>query len=352
MASNNKPGLLLTPLIAVVIGLAVGAVVMLFGGYNPVSGYGALFKGVFGSSYDIGEMVRQVTPLIFTGLAVAFAFRTGLFNIGVEGQFIVGSFTAVVVGVAFDLPWYVHAPFAFVAGCAGGALWAVLPGFLKAKFHVHEVITTIMLNYVALIGVNYLIRTKFKGAAERTDMIHPSASLQFKPLSELFDGSRINLAIVLALLFAFLFYFILWRTVWGYELRSVGLNPIASRYAGMNVSKNIVLSMMISGFIAGAAGAAEALGVYGYMTMGATLPGYGFTGIAVALLGANLPLGIIFSAVLFGSLQYGSNNMQLQAGIPTEIITIVIAVIILFVAAKGAIKWMMNRISKPKGEAR
>ncbi|RXT09130.1 ABC transporter permease [Ammoniphilus sp. CFH 90114] len=353
LAADKKEHALLIPLIAVLIGLLTGALLMLISGYNPIVGYGALFSGIFGSLYDVGETIREITPLIFTGLAVAFAFRTGLFNIGVEGQFIVGSLAAVVVGVLFDLPWYLHAPLAFLAGCIAGGLWAAIPGILKAKLHVHEVITTIMLNYVALISVNYLIRTYLKSSSERTEKIHSSASLTFEPLSALFDYSRIHLGIIIALLFAYLFYVVLWKTIWGYELRSVGYNPFASQYAGMSVPKNLVTSMMISGFLAGAGGAAESLGVYGYLAINAAMPGYGFDGIAVALLGANSPIGIILAAILFGSLQYGSNNMQHTAHIPTEIITIVIAVIILFVAANGAVKWLVKRARRrPEGEAK
>ncbi|WP_370297718.1 ABC transporter permease [Ammoniphilus sp. YIM 78166] len=353
LAADKKEQAFFIPLIAVLLGLLVGAVLMLISGYNPIVGYGALFTGIFGSLYDLGETIREVTPLIFTGLAVAFAFRTGLFNIGVEGQFIVGSLAAVAVGVLFDLPWYIHAPFAFLAGCVAGGLWAAIPGFLKAKLHVHEVITSIMLNYVALISVNYIIRTYLKSASERTEKIKSSASLSFEPLSALFDYSRIHLGIIIALVFAFLFYIVLWRTIWGYELRAVGYNPFASEYAGMNVPRNLVTSMMISGLFAGAGGAAESLGVYGYMAINAASPGYGFDGIAVALLGSNNPIGIVLAAILFGSLQYGSNNMQHQAHIPTEIITIVIAVTILFVAANGAVKWLVKWARrKPKGEAK
>lgn len=351
--NTDKREQFLIPLIAVLMGLIVGSILMLVSGYNPLVGYGALFSGIFGTLYDAGETIREITPLIFTGLAVAFAFRTGLFNIGVEGQFVVGSLAAVAVGVLFDLPWFIHAPLAFLAGCIAGAIWAAIPGILKAKLHVHEVITSIMLNYTALIAVNYIIRTYLKSTSERTEKIQASASLSFEPLAALFDYSRIHLGIIIALLFAYLFYLILWKTIWGYELRAVGFSPFASQYAGMSVPRNIVTSMMISGFLAGAGGAAESLGVYGYLAINAALPGYGFDGIAVALLGANSPIGIVLAAILFGSLQYGSNNMQHQAHIPTEIITIVIAVIILFVASNGALKWMVQWARrKPEGEAK
>lgn len=353
MAADKKEFGLLIPLIAIAIGLMIGALLMVISGNNPIEGYIALFSGIFGSLYNVGETIREITPLIFTGLAVAFAYRTGLFNIGVEGQFIMGSFAAVVVGVLFDLPWYIHAPFAFLAGCLAGGIWAAIPGWLKAKFHVHEVITTIMMNYIALTLVNYLIRTFLKSASERTEKIHESASLSFEPLAALFDFSRIHLGVLISLLFAYFFYLLLWKTVWGYELRSVGYSPFASEYAGMSVPRNLVKSMLISGFLAGAGGAAETLGVYGYLAINAAFPGYGFDGIAVALLGANSPIGIVLSAILLGSLSYGSNNMQHEADIPTEIITIVIAVIILFVAANGAIKWIIERSRrKPEGEVK
>lgn len=348
MNADNDKFRFLVPVIAVFIGLFVGAILILISGNNPIIGYGALFKGIFGSLYDMGETIREITPLIFTGLSVAFAFRTGLFNIGAEGQFIMGSFAAVLVGVYVDLPWYLHAPLAFLAGCIAGGLWAIIPGYLKAKLQVHEVITTIMLNYVALFLVNYLIRTYFKSSSERTEKIQETASLSFEPLAQLFDFSRVHLGIIIALFFAYLFYLILWKTKWGYELRAVGYNPFASQYAGMSVPKNLVLSMLISGLLAGAGGAVETLGVYGYTAINASFAGYGFDGIAVALLGANSPIGIILAATLFGALQYGSNNMQHEAHIPTEVITIVIAVIILFVAANGMIKWMIQHLRKSK----
>ena len=352
LASEKREYPILIPLIAVLIGLLVGALFMMFSGNNPVVGYSALFTGIFGTLYDFGESIRQITPLIFTGLSVAFAFRTGLFNIGAEGQYIMGSFAAVVVGILLDLPWFIEAPLAFLAGCIAGGIWSAIAGYLKARFHVHEVISTIMLNYIALITVNYLIRTYFKAASERTVDINPTAAISTPWLSDLFDGARIHFGIIIAFFFAYLFYIILWKTIWGFELRSVGYNHLASEYAGMSVSKNLILSMLISGMLAGAGGASEVLGVYGYLAINPAFPGNGFNGIAVALLGANSPIGIILAAALFGGLTYGSNNMQQQAQIPTEIVSIVIAVIILFVASNGAVKWILHRGKKIKGDIR
>jgi ABC-type uncharacterized transport system permease subunit len=332
--------------IAVLLGMLVGALMMLLSGFSPIIGYMALFDGIFGSLYDFGETVREIIPLIFTGLAVAFAFRTGLFNIGVEGQFIMGQLAAVYVGIAYDLPWYIHAPFAVLAGAMAGGLWAALPGFLKARLHVHEVITTIMLNYIALILANFLIRTYLKGPSERSLDVLPSARLIWEPLSALFDDSRIHLGIFLGLIMAVVFYLILWRTTLGFELRSVGLNPHAAEYGGIPVQRSIITSMVIAGGFAGIGGASEALGVYGYMAINAAFSGVGFNGIAVALLGANHPVGVVLAAALFGGLRYGSTNMQHEADIPTEVITIVIAVIIFFVAAHVAIQWVLDRFQK------
>jgi ABC-type uncharacterized transport system permease subunit len=345
----KNTGTFWTALIAVFIGLLVGALMMLFGGYNPILGYAALFTGIFGSAYDLGETIRQITPLLFTGLAVAFAFRTGLFNIGVEGQFIVGQLAAVYVGLVLDLPWYLHAPLAVLAAGIAGGLWASVPGFLKARLGVHEVITTIMMNYIALIFVNFIIRNYLKSSSERTEKVHESALLAWEPLSALFDYSRIHMGVFIGLLMAAVFYFILWKTTVGYELRSVGFNPHAAEYAGMGVQRNIVTAMVFSGFLAGMGGASEALGVYGYLAIQPGFTGAGFNGIAVALLGANHPVGVILAASLFGGLMYGSSNMQHVAKIPTEVITIVIAVIILFVAAKGAVPWILGRLQKKRG---
>ncbi|GIM47867.1 ABC transporter permease [Collibacillus ludicampi] len=330
------------PVVAVVLGLVVGAVLMLILGYNPFNGYVAMFQGIFGSLYNIGETLRMVTPLIFTGLAVAFAFRTGLFNIGVEGQFMIGQLAALYVGIMWKLPTGIHAAVALLAAMIAGGLWAAIAGFLKARMRIHEVITTIMLNYIALYTSNYVISHFLKSETERSKDILPTASLKAPLLSVMFDNARIHWGILISLLFAVIAYWLLFKTVLGYELRAVGFNPHAAEYAGMNVSRNIVLSMAISGMIAAAGGACETLGVYGYMSIAAGFSGIGFDGIAVALIGANNPFGVILSALLFGGLTYGSNNMQMVENIPTEIIRVVMALIIFFVAAGGFVKWLLG----------
>ncbi|MEH7122719.1 ABC transporter permease [Bacillus sp. JJ1503] len=343
---SNRLKNMIVPLLAVLLGIIAGTIIMIATGYNAGEAFYALWDGAFGDIYYFGETIRQVTPLILAGLAVAFAFKTGLFNIGVEGQLIVGWLAAVWVGFAFDLPKIIHLPLAVLAAAAAGALWAFIPGFLKARFRVHEVIVTIMLNYVALHVSNYFVRSVFSEKSDRTPNIHETASLRSPFLEGLTDFSRLHWGIVIALFCALLMWFILEKTTRGYELKSVGFNQHASEYAGMNVRSNIILSMVISGAFAGLAGAMEGLGTFGYTAVKGGFTGVGFDGIAVALLGANGPIGIILAALLFGALKVGALNMPLEAGVPNELVDIIIALIVFFVAASYMIRIFIDRIGK------
>ncbi|MDM5247006.1 MULTISPECIES: ABC transporter permease [unclassified Lysinibacillus] len=344
---SNRVINILVPIISIIIGLIVGAIVMLVSGYDPVQGYSALWTGIFGDSYSIGNTIRQITPYILAGLAVAFAFRTGLFNIGVEGQLILGWLAAAWVGYAFELPKIIHIPLALLAAAAAGAFWAFIAGFLKAKFKVHEVIATIMLNYTALYIANAVIK-KLSDGSFKTERIHESASLRSPFLRELTDNSSLHYGIIVALLMVVVMWFILEKTTRGYELKAVGFNKHAAEYAGMSVNKNIILAMTISGMFAGLGGAMEALGTFQNASIKAGFTGIGFDGIAVALLGANTPLGVVFGASLFGSLKYGALNMPNAAGIPEEIVSIIIALIIFFVASGYIIRVGLQKLSKKK----
>ncbi|MCY7945638.1 ABC transporter permease [Bacillus atrophaeus] len=337
---------LLIPLIAIILGLSAGAVIMLASGYSIVSGYSALWNGIFGEIYYIGETGRQVTPYILSGLAVAFAFRTGLFNIGVEGQLLVGWTAAVWVGTAFDCPAYIHLPLALITAAAAGGLWGFIPGFLKARFYVHEVIVTIMMNYIALHVTNYLISNVMTDNQDKTEKIHESASLRSPFFEQITDFSRLHWGILVALLAAVLMWFIINKTTKGFELRAVGFNQHASQYAGMSVRKNIMTSMLISGAFAGLAGAMEGLGTFGYAGVKGAFTGVGFDGIAVALLGGNTALGVVLAACLLGGLKVGALNMPIESGVPTEVVDIVIAIIILFVASSYAIRLMLEKLKK------
>ncbi|RNB77365.1 ABC transporter permease [Brevibacillus panacihumi] len=339
----------LVPVIAIILGLLVGAIAMLAGGFNPILAYTALVEKVFGSAYNFGETIRQITPLIFTGLAVAFAFRTGLFNIGAEGQFIVGMVAATTVGVAFELPAIIHAPLAILAGAIAGGLWGSVAGYLKAKRGVNEVITSIMMNWIALYLANWVMNSFFvpKGQ-QRSEMVHDSAIITITWLSQMFDNARLHWGTLIAVLAAIFFYVIMWKTRTGYELRAVGLNPHASEYAGMNVNRNVIKAMFISGLFAGIGGAAEILGVFHYQAILTAQPGYGFDGIAVALIGGNTPIGVILGAILFGILSFGAAGIKFTAGVPVELIRVVIASVIFFVAAHGIVKVFVKPILKKK----
>ncbi|MFH7818676.1 ABC transporter permease [Neobacillus thermocopriae] len=338
---------ILTPIIAVLLGILVGTIIMLASGYDPAAAYIALWNGAFGDIYYIGEVIRQFTPYILAGLAVAFAFRVGLFNIGVEGQFIVGWTAAVWVGVAFDLPRIIHLPLAILAAMIAGALWAYIPGLLKARFRVHEVIVTIMMNYIALHVTNYIIRNVLASkSGDKTDLVKETASLRSELLQSMTDYSRLHWGIILAIICCFIMWFLLEKTTRGFELRAVGFNQHAAQYAGMNVNRNIILSMLISGAFAGLAGAMEGLGTFGYAAVKGGFTGVGFEGIAIALLGANTALGVFFSAILFGILKVGSLNMPLEAGVPNELVNIIIALIVFFVASSYIIRVFLERFSK------
>lgn len=348
---SNRTINLLIPVISIILGLIVGAIVMLVSGFNPIDGYIALINGIFGSPYKIGETVRQIIPYVFAGLAVAFAFRTGLFNIGVEGQLIMGWFAAAYVGFAVDLPAVIHVPLAILAAAAAGAIWAFIPGLLKAKLQVHEVIVTIMMNYIALRLVNVFINGVSDGA-DRTPKILESASLRSDLLANLTNSSRMHWGFIVAALAVIIMWVLLEKTKTGFELKSVGFNKHSAQYAGMSVSKNIILAMVISGAFAGTAGAMEALGTYGNMPKLTDATGIGFDGIAVALLGANNPIGVFFAAILFGALKFGGNNMWSEAHIPVEIVSIVISLIIFFVASGYIIRVVLERIGKKEKEAK
>jgi len=341
----------ITPLIAVILALLVGAIVILIIGEDPIFVYKTLFSNAIGNRDGWGNVLFRATPLIFTGLAVAFAFRCGLFNIGGEGQVLIGSFLATWVGFTFtDLPAFILIPLCILAAAAGGALWAAIPGLLKAKRGVHEVIVTIMMNWIAS-SLTFFLVLKFKAPATEAmkaagvqQMIpHTSEIAQAARLPRLYtilkalnidfpSYNQVNVSFFIALAAAALVYYILWKTNLGYEIRAVGYNPLAAEYGGINVAKNIVLAMVISGALAGLVGTNEVMG-FKYRWRQELFTGLGFNGIAVALLGKNHPLGVVLAAILFGILNYGGAivNIYTEGRIPRELIMVLQAVIVIFV---------------------
>lgn len=335
-------------ILAVVLGLLAGAILMLAMGFNPVSGYHNLFKGGLMNSKRIGDTIATATPLVLTGLSVAFAFKTGLFNIGTPGQMLAGGFTATAIGLSFELPTIAILPMMIIGGVLAGALWGSIPGLLKALFKVNEVVSAIMMNWIAYWIVYYMIPLYFKGEYLETESrkLADSATLKADWLSGLFNGSYINLGIFLALVAVIVVWFILNKTILGYELKAVGFNRFGAEYAGMKVNRNIVISMMIAGALSGLAGVVQYAGNASIMQIG-VMPSQGFDGIAVSLLGANSPIGVLFSALFFGVLYVGKGFMNAAVKVPPELADTIIATIIYFAATSmimdRVIKWFKKK---------
>jgi len=291
------------------------------------------------------ESLVVSTPYIFAGLSVALGFRAGLFNIGAEGQLFIGAATTVSAAIFLkDLPPIIHIPISLLAGFIGGGLWGFIPGWLKAKTGAHEVINTIMMNYIAFRLSEFLLRGPLKNPEGFTPVsarIEESAKLY-----RFFETPiRFHIGFFIALFVAFLVYWLLFKTTWGYTLRTVGANPRAAKYAGMNIVRSTVIAMFLAGGLAGLAGANEVLGVNHNLAL-AFASGYGFDAIALALLGKSNPIGVVLAAILFGFLRNGAIQMQLSAGIPIDIISILQAFILAFIAAPAIIR-TIYRLKEP-----
>lgn len=339
-----------TALVAVVLGLLAGAVLMALIGRNPISGYVYLFRGGVMSIERVGNTLATATPLILTGLSVAFAFRTGLFNIGAAGQMLMGGLCATAVGLTLVLPKPLLLTIMVAAAILGGAAWGLVPGLLKAKFNVHEVVATIMMNWIAYWTVYYVVPAYFKGAYLETESrkIPDAASLKVEWLTDLFNGSYINLGLFLAVISVIVIAFIIDRTTFGYELKAVGFNRHAAEYAGIKADRSIIMSMMIAGALSGLAGATFYVGYASNIQIG-VLPTQGFDGIAVSLLGGNSPWGVFGAALFFGLLHSGKGFMNAMTRIPPEIADTIIATIIYFSATSVLIERNWERLKRKAG---
>lgn len=345
-----------TPLVSVLLAMVVGSLVVALTGGNPAAAFAALFEGAFGNPYQIGETLMRSTPLIFTGLAIAYGFRAGLFNIGAEGQLFMGALAATWLGLALqDLPWYVLIPVMLVGSIAAGAAWAFVPALLKAKVGAHEVITTMMFSWIARYFVAYILGGPMKALDPATGLpgvLPVSANLPVQAtlptFTTLLPGlpvSNAHVGFIIAILLAVGVWLLLKYTTLGYEARAVGFNPLAAQNGGVSVAWTTVASLCISGALAGMAGANEVMGVHGRLSSGFSA-GFGFTGIAVALLAKNHPLAVIPAAILFGGLSAGSGYMQLNANVPDKLVEIIQALVIFFVAAETVVTWFIRRRQK------
>lgn len=332
------------PLGAVLLAALIGAIILLISGANPLDAYAALFKGAFSNAKAIGRTLEKATPLILGGLAVAFAFKGGLFNIGGQGQLLIGAIVAAALGFGLQgLPFIIHMPLALLGGSLAGALYGALAGALKAFTGAHEVITTIMLNFIAINITDYLADGPWKdqGIVARTPAILETAAIP-----RLGD---IPLGFFIAVGVALITWFLLFRTTLGFEIRTVGLNPSAAHYAGIRVAWLTVLTMAISGLLAGMGGAIETLGIVGRFQPGFNA-GLGFDGITIALLAKTHPLGVIPAALLIGAMNAGSSQMQFSAKVPSEIIDVIQALMLFFVSADVIVRWILRSRKADAGQ--
>jgi len=325
---------------------------------NPFKVYKIIFTVAMGDRNGWGNVLYRATPLIFTGLAVAFAFQCGLFNIGGEGQMVMGGFAITWIGFTFTgLPGFLLIPLCILGGAAVGAMWGGIPGYLKATLGVHEVVNTIMMNWIAVALTQYLTMA-FKPQGDmipHTHKIAESAQLSrlfryLNPLGIKFSKSnQLNTAIFVAFVVVFIISYILKRTKLGYEIRAVGFNPTAAECAGISVAKNTFLAMAISGAVAGLAGVNQVMG-YKHRFRYGVFGGLGFDGIGVALIGKNSPFGVVLAAILFGILDHGGLAIDVQTKVPREIIMVLKAIILIFVVVSGEItKHIMVFMQKRKG---
>ena len=351
---------LVIPLLAIFTSLVIVAIVIIITADNLVDGLEKVGKGYWGivdgallNPRGLVNTLVATTPLILTGLAVAIPFHAGLFNIGGEGQFIMGALFGAVVGIYIDLPPVIHAIVVILAGVTGGLIWGAIPGILKAWVGSHEVINTIMLNFIGIFFVNMLVRNVMKDPNPSTVQTLPlmaSAQLARIPFPGV-ANSRLHLGFFIACLMAVLAWYFLFKTTWGFSLRTTGLNPDAAEYAGIRPKRQYIYSFLIAGGLAGMAGVLEVQGLSRVLPVGFAA-GYGFTAIAVSLLALNNPLAIIPAAMIFGLLSVGGDFLQIRAGLSVHIVSIFRALILLFVSAPEIVRYIYRMKGEPeKAEA-
>ncbi len=354
---------LLVPFLSILTALLAGAILILLAGRDPIAAYQALIDGALMEPRGMIQSLLKTSPLILSGLAVGFAFKGGLFNIGAQGQLIMGSVAAAWVGATdLGVPIWLHITLAFSAGTMAGAIWGGIPGALKAYYGANEVITTIMFNFIASRIAEWLISNgSTDGTIRPGPLTDPNSGAvqRSKPILEnarlpiIFDypppADQLNVGIFIAIATAIVVLLLINRTTFGFELRMVGQNPNAARYAGINVPRQTMLTMAIAGGLAGMAGVIQTLGVNGYYEANQSL-GLGFDSITVSLLASNNPIGIIFSAFLFGSMEQGSTRMQ-RTGVAPELVVLVQALILMFIAAPQIIQYIYRiRVGSTGGQ--
>ena len=337
--------------IAILVGFLIGAIFLMIAGISPAVAYGKLIDSVFSKPKYIVWTLIYASPLIFTGLSVAFSFRTGVFNIGAEGQFVVGSLAACVVGILVDVPAWIHVPLCIIAAAAAGCIWSLLVGLLKVKRGIHEVLSFIMFNWIAFYLSNYIVNLEAihkGGGGEATKDVLPSARILLpKSLTEFFNNSTANWGFLLAVIAGIVMWIIIQKTTLGYKLKAVGYNNNAAKFAGINSDKSVLTALGISGALAGLGGAVQLLGMSGRLSQFAGQEGFGFEGITVALIGASNPIGCIFAGMFYGAMKYGGSKLTMVKA-PAEVVDIIMGCVILLIAISPVFKVLFQKSRKKK----
>lgn len=340
-------------LIAIVAGFIIGAIFLLIAGISPAVAYGKLLSSIFGKPKYLVWTLIYASPLIFTGLSVAFSFRTGVFNIGAEGQFVVGALTACSLGILLDLPAVIHVPICVIAAAAAGMIWSLLVGLLKVKRGIHEVLSFIMFNWIAFYLSNYVVNLEIihkEGGGEASKDVLASSRLLFpEGLRSALDCSAANWGIVLAVIAAVIIWVIIEKTTLGYKLKAVGFNSNGALYAGINADGSVLTALGISGALAGLGGAVQILGMSGRLSQFAGQEGFGFEGITVALIGSSSPIGCIFSGIFYGAMKYGGSKLSIVKA-PSEVVNIIMGCVILFIAISSVFRGLFARFTKKEGK--
>jgi hypothetical protein len=322
-------------LISIIIGFIVGALLLSFAKINPMVAYKQLFNGIFGKPKFMAWCLIYAAPLIFTGLSVAFSFKTGVFNIGAEGQFVVGTLTACIIGILVKAPAIIHIPLCFIGAALAGGIWGAIVGILKIKKGVNEVLSYIMFNWIAFYLSNFVVNLTVihkEGGGEATkDIADTARILAPKAVIAATGASAANWGFILAILFAIIVWFIINRTTLGFKLRAVGFSNSAAEYAGIDTGKSFLTAMAFSGALAGIGGAIHLMGMSGRIPQFAGQEGYGFQGITVALIASSNPIACIFAGIFYGAMKYGGGKLSL-VNAPAEVVDIIMGIIILFIA--------------------
>ena len=337
-------------IIAIIAGLLIGAVFLMIAGISPAVAYGKLFSSIFSKPKYLVWTLVYASPLIFTGLSVAFSFRTGVFNIGAEGQFVIGGLVACVLGIVLKLPAGLHAIVCLVAAAAAGCIWSLIVGVLKVKRGIHEVLSFIMFNWIAFYLSNYVVNLPgiHRDSSEATQDVAASARLLMpEGLRSTLDCSNAHWGIVLAVIAAVIIWVIIEKTTLGYKLKAVGFNSNGAEYGGIDANKSILTALGISGLLSGLGGAVQVLGMAGRLSQFAGQEGFGFEGITVALIGSSNPIGCIFSGLFYGAMKYGGSKLSIVKA-PSEVVDIIMGCIVLLIAIAHVFKVFVLKAAKKK----